>query len=72
MTVQKRLGRLEAAQRRRPVVVPTYDLDLLTEDEVRFMIALHEKLGQDKDLSALTEDEVQALIAIQAKMTVVK
>ena len=66
MTAKNRVTRLEAAQRRRPVVTPSYDLSALTEDEVRYMIAMYEKDG------ALTEDERAAVVAIDAKVKVVK
>lgn len=63
MTAKARLKRLEAVcQPRRKVT--TYDLDALSEDEVRYMLALSEKDG------ALTEDEVQAAAAIEAKVRV--
>lgn len=63
MIARGRIKRLEAAWRPRRKV-PTYDLDALTEDEVRYMLALSEKDG------ALTEDEVQAAAAIEAKVKV--
>jgi len=62
MTSKARLKRLEAARRSRRKVTPTFDLDMLTEDEVRYMIALSEKDG------ALTEDEVRAAAVIEAKV----
>ena len=62
MTAKARLKRLEAARRPRRRVTPTFDLDMLTEDEVRYMLALSKKTG------ALTEDEVQAAAAIEAKV----
>ena len=63
MIARGRVKRLEAARRPRRKVT-TYDLDALTEDEVRYMLALSEKDG------ALTEDEVQAAAAIEAKVKV--
>ena len=66
MTRAGRITRLEAAMPRRPVA-PVFNLDALTEDEVRFIMALQEKSSQGKDTAALTEDEVQALIALDKK-----
>lgn len=62
MTAKARLKRLEAALRSRRKVTPTFDLDALTEDEVRYMLALSKKDG------ALTEDEVRAAAVIEAKV----
>ena len=62
MTAKARLKRLEAARRPRRRVTPSYDLDALSDDEVRYMLALSEKDG------ALTEDEVRAAAVIEAKV----
>lgn len=69
MTAKNRLTRLEAAQRRRPVVVkPPFDWDALTEDEMRLVIRLQEKSSQGTDLSALTADEAAAADVIYKKV----
>ena len=51
---------------RRPVA-PVFNLDALTEDEVRFIMALQEKSSQGKDIAALTEDEAAAAEVIYKK-----
>lgn len=62
MIARGRVRRLEAAWRPRRKVTPTYDLDVLTEDEVRYMLALSEKAG------ALTEDELRTVAVIDEKV----
>lgn len=62
MIARGRVKRLEAAWRPRRKVTPTYDLDALTDDEVRYVLRLQERGGE------LTEDEVQAVTAIDRKV----
>ena len=60
--IKGRLTRLETAWRPRRKVTPGYDLDALTEGEVRFILALQTRGGE------LTPDEAQAVAAIDRKV----
>ena len=62
MIARGRVKRLETAWRPRRKVTPGYDFDALTEDEVRYVLAIQTRGGE------LTEDEVQAVAAIDRKV----
>ena len=65
MTVKTRLGRLEAAWRRRPVEELSFNLDAISYDDVRWVLDNFEK-----DTESLTDDERARAQAISKAMIV--
>ena len=62
MIARGRVKRIEATWRPRRKVTPGFDLDTLTEAEVRYVLAIQTRGGE------LTPDEVQAVAAIDRKV----